>query len=553
MAGKETARLCEKIVHSHFGPIAGKVAGTLLNRGRLQLPTLIRFTGLKPSLVRAAVIALIQHNLVWHAEDAIEGEVVEIDWEECIARQRFGKILAITKEKFGVPGQAIISIILDHGKLRLPDILRLLNKSDNQKESEAYIKVALELLTSSHLRVSTPASHISPRDKLIRYEAEERKKHVGIVAPKDARQFRITAEVRIRREREEAEAPSVGLIKRKAKNKENKEGGSGRSKKRQVVEEDVIDPEAYLKVNYAKFNIHIRSQLIVAAAREKYNDEAAAVLKGILQVCEPKMTQFDEIRSDPIPTNQISQQIPENAHLERGLYLKGSGVGTSVIREFISILACADNPTTWGVASAFLSISGSGGGGGGKVAVEFEAISRRLKRGVVEGAVRDRWGDHACRILRVLDEKGKLHEDHIAKIAMLAPNDVRVLVNTLNTANIVALQEVPKSADRQPARTIYLWYIDSARANATILASLHGTLANIVERLDVEKERVQSILDKRDRSDIAGDESRLNRGEREDLKEWETKRDKLLVLTHRVEEAAFVLGVLPSVFDPETK
>ncbi|CAE6341174.1 unnamed protein product [Rhizoctonia solani] len=550
MAGKETARLCEKIIYSHFGPIAGKVAGTLLNRGRLQLPTLIRFTGLKPTLVRAALIALIQHNLVWHAEDAVEGEVVEIDWEECIARQRFGKILAITKEKFGTQGQEIISVILDHGKLRLPEILRLLDKSDDQKESEAYTKVALELLISSHLRVSTPASHISPRDKIIRYEAEERKKHVGIVAPKDARQFRITAEVRIRREREEAEAPSVGLIKRKAK---NKEGATGRSKKRQVVEEDAIDPEAYLKVNYAKFNIHIRSQLIVAAAREKYNEEAAAVLKGILQVCEPKMTHLDEIRSDPVPINQISQQIPENAHLERGLYLKGSGSGTSVIREFVSILACADNPTPWGVASAFLSISGGGGGGGGKVAVEFEAISRRLKRGVVEGAVRDRWGDHACRILRVLDEKGKLHEDHIAKIAMLAPNDVRVLVNTLNTANIVALQEVPKSADRQPARTIYLWYIDSARANATILASLHGTLANIVERLDIEKERVQSILDKRDRSDIAGDESRLNRGEREDLKEWETKRDKLLVLIHRVDEAAFVLGVLPSVFDPETK
>jgi hypothetical protein len=54
-----------------------------------------------------------------------------------------------------------------------------------------------------------------------------------------------------------------------------------------------------------------------------------------------------------------------------------------------------------------------GGGGGGRVAIEFEAISRRLKRGVLEGAVRDRWGDHACRILRVLDEKGKLHEDHV--------------------------------------------------------------------------------------------------------------------------------------------
>ncbi|KAG8738592.1 RNA polymerase III subunit C82 [Ceratobasidium sp. 414] len=548
MAGKDTARLCEKVVHSHFGPVAGKVANALLNRGRLQLPMLIRFTGLKPSLVRAALIALIQHNIVWHAEDTVDGEVVEIDWEECLTRLRFGKMLAIAKERFGTPGLEIISIILDHGKLRLPSILRLLGKPAKSKESDTYSQVALELLTSSHLRVSTPESHISPRDKFIRYEAEERKKHVGIVAPKDARQFRTIAEARIRREREEAEAPSVGIIKRKGKKKEG-----GRSKKRQVVEEETVDPEAYLKVNYAKFNVHIRNQLIESAARDRFNDEAAVVLQGIIKSCEPKMTHLDEIRSDLVPTNQISQHLPENVRLERGLYLKGSGSGTSAIRELVSVLACADNPTPWGVAGAFLGTTGGGGGGGGKVAIEFEAITKRLKRGVLEGAVRDRWGDHACRILRVLDEKGKLHEDHIAKIAMLAPNDVRVLVNTLNTANIVALQEVPKSADRQPARTIYLWYIDPARAHATVLAALHSTLANCLERLGAEQQRVQSILDKRDRSDIAGDEGRLDRGEREDLREWEAKRDKLMVLVHRVEEAAFVLGVLPAVFEADTK
>ncbi|KAG8724127.1 RNA polymerase III subunit C82 [Ceratobasidium sp. 395] len=548
MAGKDTARLCEKIVRSHFGPIAGKVANALLNRGRLQLPMLIRFTGLKPTLVRATLLALIQHNIVWHAEDVVDGEVAEINWEECLARLRFGKILAIAKEKFGVSGLEIVSTILDHGKLRLPDILRSLGKPAGSKGFDTYSQTALELLTSSHLRLSTPESHISPRDKLIRYETEERKKHVGIVAPKDARQFRTIAEARIRQEREEAEAPSVGIIKRKGKNKES----SDRSKKRQVVEEDTIDPEVYLKVNYAKFNVHVRNQLIESAARDRFNDEAAAVLKGIIKSCEPKMTHLDEIRSDPVPTNQISQHLPENARLERGLYLKGPGSGTSVIREFVSILACTDNPTPWGVAGAFLSMSG-GGGGGGKVAIEFEAITKRLKRGVLEGAVRDRWGDHACRILRVLDEKGKLHEDHIAKTAMLAPNDVRVVVNTLNTANIVALQEVPKSADRQPARTIYLWYIDPARAHATVLAALHSTLANCVERLSVEQQRVQSILDKRDRSDIAGDEGRLDRGEREDLREWESKKDKLMVLIHRVEEAAFVLGVLPAVFEADTK
>jgi DNA-directed RNA polymerase III subunit RPC3 len=42
---------------------------------------------------------------------------------------------------------------------------------------------------------------------------------------------------------------------------------------------------------------------------------------------------------------------------------------------------------------------------------------------------------------------------------MMGPKDVRPLLSAMATDYIVSLQEVPKTADRNPARTFYLWWV----------------------------------------------------------------------------------------------
>ena len=53
------------------------------------------------------------------------------------------------------------------------------------------------------------------------------------------------------------------------------------------------------------------------------------------------------------------------------------------------------------------------GGAGGKVSVEFDVIGRRLKIRVFESVVRERFGDDAVRIVRILLDKGKMDEKHV--------------------------------------------------------------------------------------------------------------------------------------------
>ena len=144
------------------------------------------------------------------------------------------------------------------------------------------------------------------------------------------------------------------------------------------------------------------------------------------------------------------------------------------------------------------------------------------------------------------------------------PKDVRPLLSAMSTESIVSLQEVPKSADRNPARTFFLWYakltsiftlkscvdvsrcryVDLQKAYAVIISNLYKTLYNIARRRQVEEEEpiLRAVLDKRQRSDVSQDEERfLTRNEREMLAKWEKKREKLTVLEMRVEEAVFIL------------
>lgn len=107
---------------------------------------IVRFSELKPRTIRAAIVALTQHNLLWHVELEDEGEVLEFNSEECLMRLRFGRFISLAGK---IMGQAVslficigyalanfcqaahvLSIVLENGKLRQPDILEKLRISD---------------------------------------------------------------------------------------------------------------------------------------------------------------------------------------------------------------------------------------------------------------------------------------------------------------------------------------------------------------------------------------------------------------------------------------
>jgi DNA-directed RNA polymerase III subunit RPC3 len=76
--------------------------------------------------------------------------------------------------------------------------------------SAEYAQTIHKLVVASYLKPSTILSHVSPRDKSIKYEAEEKAKITGFPTAKELREAKEVAEARLRREEEQAEI--VGLV-----------------------------------------------------------------------------------------------------------------------------------------------------------------------------------------------------------------------------------------------------------------------------------------------------------------------------------------------------
>jgi DNA-directed RNA polymerase III subunit RPC3 len=90
----------------------------------------------------------VQHNILFHAQTEDDGEVLEVNVDECLMRLRFGRFVRQAEESFGravckstseficrsdcalSQGAEIVQLILDHGKLRPPDIMSQLSTSD---------------------------------------------------------------------------------------------------------------------------------------------------------------------------------------------------------------------------------------------------------------------------------------------------------------------------------------------------------------------------------------------------------------------------------------
>ncbi|KAG6909829.1 hypothetical protein DXG01_015102 [Tephrocybe rancida] len=490
---------------------------------------------------------MVPHNLLWHAHTEEDGEVFEVNVDECLMRLRFGTFVCQAENLFGKEASDIVQAILDHGKLRPQEILSHLGAYE-PKTITLYSQTIHKLVAMSYLKPATILSHVSPRDKRIRYETEEKAKIIGFPTAREIREAREVAEARLRREEEDAEM--VGL-KRKAK-----KASSHRPSKRKIVEEDehVVEESVHFRVNFDKFNTHIRNsvgletlstatvhefpvQLIVRAATERYNADAALVVQAALKVTEPTQKNVSEVRTDPMSVASVNLKLSEH-DLSSGLVFPSKKVPSSAcIKDYLGMLSSADNPTPAGRAGSFISYTSS------KIQVEFEIIGRRLRRRVLESVARERHGVEGVRILRLLMDTGKMDEKQVSKIVMMAPKEVRPLLAALAADSLISTQEVPKSADRNPTRTFYLWHVDLNKAYSAILGSLYKTLYNIEmrRRAEMDVSEVKAVLEKRERSDVSQDESLLSRLERDILNEWELKQKRLTVLEMRVEETVFIL------------
>lgn len=175
-------------------------------------------------------------------------------------------------------------------------------------------------------------------------------------------------------------------------------------------------------------------------------------------------------------------------------------------------------------------------------AVEFRQLARRLRHLEIERYIEARFGSIAVRAVRVLGARGRLDEKRLQEISLTASKDLRQILAQMEAAGVIDLQEVPRDAQRQPSRTLYLWFYDPDRTCTMIVEDIYKTMSRCLQRLKVEREKIKSLLQKAERTDVKANMERyLSDGERQTLLEWQEKEALILGEVSRLDDMVAAL------------
>ncbi|KAH9811402.1 hypothetical protein DFH28DRAFT_439360 [Melampsora americana] len=606
MIGPQDISLCEHLLNTLYGHACAEIGSLLLRRGRLPFASLVKLSSLTSHSIRSALITLIQQNCVCHSETSSTNpstqinspEYFEIVPNEILARVRFGKYITIVDELFGIESSSIIESVLENGKIRIAQLVSsisstpstststLMNsdleshemKSEALKKSQIIRSNILNLLSERFLKPSLPSHSIASLDLELAWEKQMIGEIQGIPTPKDLRvvKERVADKLVVEKDREFDELCAFDLKKRKMTI-----DAGGRGGKRSKIEESILDDDMFVRVNYDKFDIKIRNSIFEQECLRSYNHEAALVMRAMLSLAEARQRDTQDLVSDPISAQTIVIRLGDQAKKLKtcfpskasngqfNLKLKNTGDLTA---EVLSIISKQDDFGTSNT-SVFVNggldkllsqmnpiamvsekkgnsttLGGSGSGGMREFKIEYGKYSVELRKSLVTRIVRETLGIEAARVVRILLNKGRLDEKHLAKFAMMTLKDSRELCLKLSTQNIIELQEIPKTQDRMPSRTYYLYFIDFRKLNLNLINKLRKSQINIFERIYKELNTNKNLISKINRQDIFNDLNKfLSHWELIEFNRLRIKLQALEVSKIRLERDLFILRDLPWV------
>lgn len=321
-------------------------------------------------------------------------------------------------------------------------------------------------------------------------------------------------------------------------------------------------PGVVVRINYTKLDVALRNRRFISLAEHDSSSPVTAeVYEALLRRIEyqtptcrdsveiPREGEEGEQYSVPISLSAIAEDIdpqldlsgsigPMDMSMRRKRPLdddheaNGNGNNLHELDQHLSLLAQPPHNLT----------SKRTIGGLPTWTVEFRHLARTLRHLDVEQLIEARYGDVALRVIRVLQAKGKLDEKRLQEISLLPFKDLRQVLASMQAGGFVDLQEVPRDAQRQPSRTIYLWFHDADRICASVIEDIYKAMAACLRRLKSEREQLKEFLEKTERSDVKGNEERyLSEGELRSLSRWRDKEALLLGEVSRLDDMVAVI------------
>ncbi|KAJ4340605.1 RNA polymerase III subunit C82, partial [Ascochyta clinopodiicola] len=174
--------------------------------------------------------------------------------------------------------------------------------------------------------------------------------------------------------------------------------------------------------------------------------------------------------------------------------------------------------------------------------IEFEEIAKQLIQTEIENTISARKGTLGVKLIRALRKKGKLDERATCNAMMMSAADIRGIVNDLTVQGLVQTQEIPKVERREAKHSLHLIWYDRQRAREKLLHDTYKGMVRILQRIQFEREKVQPLLSKAERSDVVGNEEKwLSKGELDALRKWKEVQEKLSLQLFREDDLVATL------------
>jgi DNA-directed RNA polymerase III subunit RPC3 len=174
--------------------------------------------------------------------------------------------------------------------------------------------------------------------------------------------------------------------------------------------------------------------------------------------------------------------------------------------------------------------------------IEIEEIAKQLIQTEVENTISARKGTLGVKLIRALRKKGKLDERATCNAMMMSAADIRSIVNDLTVQGFVQTQEIPKVDRREAKHSLHLVWYDRQRAREKLLHDTYKGMVRILQRIQFEREKVQPLLSKAERSDVVGNEAKwLSKGELDALQKWKEVQEKLMLQLFREDDLVATL------------
>ncbi|KAL3143158.1 hypothetical protein ABBQ38_002018 [Trebouxia sp. C0009 RCD-2024] len=505
-------KLACHIVKQQFHDICETACRTLLEKGISSAPELARGSGLRFAQLHSALLVLIQHNYVncyLQSEDAnprrppISIPLYEADLPAILQSLRKPSLLVhIRDESLGpastTPGEeftagevneVIMQSLLEQGRLRLDQLINsVANKLDKPVDQmrDLLQRHFFGLVKSRYIERAPGCAEPPPVPFQHKKGARKSAPKPGSIeeAREQANQSRKLSRAAYEKERFKLPAHLVLAAKREQgapepAKKKRRMGGSTATNE-PSKEEDDKDSLVLWRANREEFNKRLRHAACIDMVQQKNGPDCAAVLKAMLHATISYETESKAEQSQAVSQEAVASYAKELQDMDPE-YRPPADI-PAALRELAE--------------DGLQPISYTGEGPGGSLyCVNMQTIIRRKRLLEMEAVIRQRFGAHGLRVFRLLLLHPQLEQKQIAEKAMLPPKEAKELLYRLFKAGFVGLQDVPRTADHAPSRTLYTWSVNNEAAADKLAAELYKAAFNVYVRCTHEFEQHKEIFD----------------------------------------------------------